>query len=173
MTQRRSIDGSASAWRRSRRATHDEPADADAADTDTQFEQTVTRSIEKERRVRTIDLRDFEEGDFASLKKEDPFQYYSIPGVRAAKMALEDADHSDANSLCRGSSEKRSATRRAKRARANTEVSRRSRISFESHPMAMYEDMLNEFSASLSLSEVDDEDTCSLNDPLVSYLLLR
>lgn len=83
--------------------------------------------------ARELDLQDLSEKDLASLKKSDPFLYYSIPGVRSASVALKDVDYSDVDALCQqGVSKGRSSSR----------VVRRSCVSFECHTSLVMEDML-------------------------------
>ena len=77
-----------------------------------------------------IDLRNIGTKDLMSIKKKDPFLYYSIPEVRSAKILGRDVDI------------KAQPPRTAKRS---------SCISFECHPDLLFEDLL------LDLS-LDDED---------------
>lgn len=62
-------------------------------------------------------------------------------------MALNDVDYSDVNSPCYGLNKKSSVSQSNKRARANTEVLRCTKFSFECPPSTlMYEDILDDFS---------------------------
>ena len=57
-------------------------------------------SIVKAQDSRAIDIKDFSKDDLESLQKQDPFMYYSIPGVRIASMFSKDIDPSDKDALC-------------------------------------------------------------------------
>lgn len=48
----------------------------------------------KEKLTDEIDLRQLSESDIASLQKQDPFMYHSIPAVYKARLNLEKIDHS-------------------------------------------------------------------------------
>mmetsp|Transcript_7735 Transcript_7735/g.19217 ORF Transcript_7735/g.19217 Transcript_7735/m.19217 type:complete len:114 (-) Transcript_7735:225-566(-) len=58
----------------------------------------TTRAIQvpthKEKLTNEIDLRQLSESDIASLQKQDPFMYHSIPAVYKARLNLERIDHS-------------------------------------------------------------------------------
>eukprot|EP00584_Thalassiosira_punctigera_P004443 CAMPEP_0172538682 /NCGR_PEP_ID=MMETSP1067-20121228/10028_1 /TAXON_ID=265564 ORGANISM="Thalassiosira punctigera, Strain Tpunct2005C2" /NCGR_SAMPLE_ID=MMETSP1067 /ASSEMBLY_ACC=CAM_ASM_000444 /LENGTH=175 /DNA_ID=CAMNT_0013324229 /DNA_START=153 /DNA_END=680 /DNA_ORIENTATION=+ len=80
--------------------------------------------------VRELDVREMREEDLESLRTTDPFLYYSIPGVRAASVALEDIDYSDLNMLSRRSTNQVSSSTQPQYSN-DTKVVRRSCISFE------------------------------------------
>mmetsp|Transcript_27721 Transcript_27721/g.59207 ORF Transcript_27721/g.59207 Transcript_27721/m.59207 type:complete len:169 (+) Transcript_27721:211-717(+) len=110
--------------------------------------------------VRQLDLQDLSEKDLISLKMKDPFLYYSIPGVRAARVTLKDVDYSDMNALCHCVSSVSLMSQQPKRqAPATTQVARRSCVSFECHPSLLLEDILDDFSDDeFSLLDGDDLD---------------
>ena len=83
-----------------------------------------------------IDIKDISANDLVSIKREDPFMYYSIPGVRISKMLMKDVDTSD---LSASSTIKRSCFSSPSRletvqGKAQETVVRKSCISFECHP---------------------------------------
>mmetsp|Transcript_10433 Transcript_10433/g.15842 ORF Transcript_10433/g.15842 Transcript_10433/m.15842 type:complete len:163 (-) Transcript_10433:174-662(-) len=108
---------------------------------------------EKKRKAREqkLDIQDMSEEDLISLKRTDPFLYYSIPGVRAASVTLSDVDLSDVNALCQelpsqiplaldqpGNNDQPPAAN-------NTKVERGSCLSFECHTSTLLDDALDEF----------------------------
>lgn len=125
----------------------------------------VPMSIFKPRSLtREYDIRDMSENDLESLETTDPFLYYSIPGVRAAKVALKDVDHSDVDALCRAMSNA-SVTKSQPPLAGSTRVARRSCVSFECHASVLMEDVLVELD---DLS--DDELLFSDEDELLAFL---
>eukprot|EP00984_Skeletonema_dohrnii_P003926 scaffold1350_cov137-Skeletonema_dohrnii-CCMP3373.AAC.6 len=85
-----------------------------------------------------IDISNFSAQDLQSLKQDDPFLYYSIPGVRRATFNLEEPDMSESVSL-EGQS---------------TTVKRCTRVSFECHSDLIMEDLFG---------EIDDEELDQLD----------
>ena len=75
--------------------------------------------------------------DFAVLKKNDPFMYFSIPSVRDARLRMKEEEvpsqASDVNSAPNETGTNN-----------NTTFTRKSRISFECHPDLLMEDLLLE-----------------------------
>ncbi|KAL7542145.1 hypothetical protein ACHAXR_011569 [Thalassiosira sp. AJA248-18] len=100
--------------------------------------------------------------DLRSIKKHDSFLYYSIPGVRSAKMLLKDVDAPEDLATCDEltrnciSSPSRLQTLRGK-AMTQT-VTRSSCISFECHPDLHY---LDDFSKEDFDAYNDCSDDCS------------
>jgi len=80
--------------------------------------------------MRELDVREMRDEDLESLRTTDPFLYYSIPGVRAARVALRDIDYSDLNMLSRRSTNQVSSSTQPQYSN-DTKVVRRSCISFE------------------------------------------
>ena len=110
-----------------------------------------------------VNVKHISTGDLQTLKKKDSFSYYSIPGVRRAKLLQRDIDMSNLGT----SDMSRSCTScpsrlQTSRANVSQSVARRSRISFECHPDLLEED---EDEISDSDAESDDED-----DPLDALL---
>lgn len=79
----------------------------------------------------------------------DPFLYYSIPGVREAAIALKEVDLSQAN---------------------KSAVSRKTRVSFETHTSVLVEDLLD---SELDGLEYPDDAGLGELDDLIDSLLLR
>ena len=97
--------------------------------------------------------------DLKSLKEQDPFLYYSIPGVREATIRLGDDEvdiHQVAlNSLRRGEGSPATASRT--RTSETVKVKRCKRHTFECHTDLLLEDLgLEELSGGLNLGEFDD-----------------
>ncbi|KAL7471971.1 hypothetical protein ACHAXS_012288 [Conticribra weissflogii] len=84
-------------------------------------------SAEKSRQK--VDTKNLSLTDLQALKANDPFMYYSIPQVWEAEIFLQDFDVSKLNQPTR-----RIHNATGEQGTDSTEVSRRSRISFECHP---------------------------------------
>ena len=85
----------------------------------------------------TVDLKYITSlDDLKSIKKEDPFMYYSIPGARKATVLMQAIDLS--NLIGAGQAVVQDETPQA----ASQKVSRSTRISFECHPDLLLADML-------------------------------
>ena len=81
--------------------------------------------------------------DMKNIKAKDPFLYFSIPGVRAARMTLaKDVNDPEMNAL--------------RKYPTTTKITRRSCVSFECHTSVFLDDILK---------DLEDEDAeCSLYD---------
>ena len=81
--------------------------------------------------------------DMKNIKAKDPFLYFSIPGVRAARMTLsKDVNDPEMNAL--------------RKHPTTTKITRRSCVSFECHTSVFLDDILK---------DLEDEDAeCSLYD---------
>ena len=97
------------------------------------------------KKTKKVDIKDISADALKSIQKEDSFMYYSIPGVRSAKVLMKDIDTSNLEAsqfrnciLCPSRLE----TVQDK-AQPRT-VTRSSRISFECHPDLLLEDLLND-----------------------------
>jgi hypothetical protein len=89
----------------------------------------------------------------------DPFMYYSIPGVLKASLTLKDVDYSDITNLCYDDSHTSSPPRSQEEAENDAgKVSRRTCVSFESHPSVLMEDLMNELDQEFDdpLNNLDD-----------------
>lgn len=130
--------------------------------------QKVKMEQPAEKKETEIDVQHISEGDLQNLKARDPFSYYSIPGVRSAKMLLKDVDMSNLGTcgLGRGAMSCPSRMQSAQATQATTSVTRRSRITFEVYPDLLEEDEIDE--ASLVCSDTEDDD--DLDDPLDALL---
>ena len=91
------------------------------------------RSIEK--KTEKVDLKNLSTSDLKSLKKNDPFMYYSIPSVRDASFFLEDIDiaNIDKQSIRHNCTPCPSGIKTIKSMSSEQSISRKSRISFECH----------------------------------------
>ena len=98
---------------------------------------------------KTVDLKYITSlDDLKSIKKQDPFMYYSIPGARKATVLMRDIDLSNligAGQAVQGETPQ-----------ASQKVSRSTRISFECHPDLL----LNDFHG---LDSEDEEEPMNLN----------
>ena len=96
--------------------------------------------------------------DLTSLKQRDPFSYYSIPGVRSAKILLKEIDDSTDLDDCRLARNCTSCPSRLQTSQpGKLTVKRSSCISFECHPdLILYEDLEEEITDDDDLS--DDEE---------------
>ncbi len=74
--------------------------------------------------------------------------FYSIPGVLKASLTLNDVDYSDITNLSHDDSEPAE--------HDSSKVSRRTRVSFESHPSVVMEDMLADFDQELGGERIFD-----------------
>lgn len=98
---------------------------------------------------RTINVKDISADDLLDLQRKDAFLYYSIPGVRRARMLLEDVDASD---LGRGPGMRRDYASSPSRLQASAlrtqqpdTVTRRTCIATECHPdLLMAEALTND-----------------------------
>jgi len=86
----------------------------------------------------TVDLKYITSlGALKSIKKQDPFMYYSIPGARRATVLMQEAI--DLSNLKAGEAVQDETPQ------ASQKVSRSTRISFECHPHLLLADMLDDF----------------------------
>mmetsp|Transcript_41002 Transcript_41002/g.87352 ORF Transcript_41002/g.87352 Transcript_41002/m.87352 type:complete len:122 (+) Transcript_41002:94-459(+) len=106
---------------------------------------TMSKDIHDTKNKRMVEIG---EGDLESLRKNDPFLYYSIPAIRRAAMFQRNIDHSNVTALCQGQINRSQSDplSNSKTSKKIIEVARRSAISFEADPYALMEDFLqNEF----------------------------
>ena len=88
-----------------------------------------------------LEIRSLSEEEIKSLRKTDPFMYYSIPGVHRAATLLElvdDVDHSNKDALCRRGGQGHDRRKQLPVKRQKASVSRRTAISFEAHPSLIF-----------------------------------
>ena len=117
--------------------------------------------------AQAIDVKDLSEEDLQSLRKEDPFMYYSIPAIRMATIYGKDIDPSDKVALCcsnlsSSDDQQEPASKRTRSTysnRSRTTVLRRTRISFEA-PMNL-EDIMMDVNAIEDNLDALDKDTSS------------
>ncbi len=111
-----------------------------------------------------MDVSDLTSSDLASLKRNDPFMYYSIPSVKNAALRCRDASLTDLRSSRKGSEIKSICNSLRK-----IPVTRQRRISMECHPDLLVEEMFvdTEFMASLQ----DRDSSRDEGDDLYDFLL--
>ena len=104
---------------------------------------------------KTVDLKYITSlDDLKSIKKQDPFMYYSIPGARKATVLMQEAI--DLSNLIGAGQAVQDET-----PQASQKVSRSSRISFECHPdLLLADNMLNDFHG---LDFEDEEEPMDMN----------
>ena len=102
--------------------------------------------MDQEKPKTEINIKDISADDLKSLKQKDPFLYYSIPGVRSAKLLLKDVDLSNLGApimsrSCVPCPSRMQTTSRGKAAQQEqTVVTHTSRITFECYPDVLLED---------------------------------
>lgn len=124
-----------------------------------------------------LDIKNLSQEDVKSLRAIDPFMYYSIPGLRKASMHLQDIDHFNPEALCNPGVQRRSnaSSRENKRPKRSTTVTRRTSISYEAHPDAIFDGLFEELVElereleDLSEKEINSFDCC---DPAVFKAIL-
>ena len=102
--------------------------------------RVATKEYERRTQREELELEGLGEEDVKSLRKSDPFMYYSIPSIRRAVIFLRGIDHSNKNDLYGSQvhSDRNSAP-----ANPST-IPRRRAISFEAHPSVLLEDILED-----------------------------
>ena len=100
-----------------------------------------TKTIPTSKPKKELDIKDITSlDDLKSLKRQDPFMYYSIPGVRSAKILMKDDIDIDTANL--GVSK---ITREEQQPPSIEKVTRCTRISYECGPSLLLEDILKDF----------------------------
>ena len=118
--------------------------------------------------ARAMDIKELSKEELESLKENDPFMYYSIPGIRMATIFGKDINASDKGALCLhhvSDGQQEPAFKKAKTAsrKSTTMVPRQTRKSFEA-PM--------DLGCLLVDNEVDEEDDeFDVLDALIMHLL--
>ena len=104
---------------------------------------TVPSKLADEKPKKEVDLKHITSLDeLKSIQKQDPFMYFSIPGVRSAQVLMKDIDMSN---LLGASAE----------AGRSQKVSRMTCISFECHPDLLLDDSLDD----LNFEGTEDHNT--------------
>lgn len=115
------------------------------------------------KKTKKVDIKDISADDLKYIQKQDPFMYYSIPGVRSVNVLMKDTDTSDLEAsrfrtciLCPSRLE-------TVQDKAQPQmVTQSSRISFECHPDLLLEDLLN---------YAEDCDREGTDDELLDFLM--
>lgn len=123
---------------------------------------SVRTVLETKTPKKEIDLKNTSESDLKSIQVEDPFLFYSIPGVRSAKMRMQSVDlstlvSSSAARQGRRASCPASLGGQPNRVPATQKVRRLSCVSVECHPDMLFLDEM-----------LDDNDGMALDDISVS-----
>ncbi|KAL7481234.1 hypothetical protein ACHAW6_006909 [Cyclotella cf. meneghiniana] len=95
-----------------------------------------------------MDVSDLTSSNLASLKRNDPFMYYSIPSAKNAALHCEKSKRNSSTELS---------------------VTRQRRISTECHPDLLLEKMLTDTNFTASLKELDSYS--DIGDDLYDFLL--
>ena len=126
--------------------------------------------------ARAIDIKDQSKMDLESLRHEDPFMYYSIPGILTATIFGKDVDPSNKQALCRrnhisaqsetlpNASTKSSSSSSSDSIESNTVVLRKTRISFEA-PMDLEDLMIND--------DTNEDDEFDVLDALIMQMHMK
>ena len=122
----------------------------------------------KEAAPQLLDVADITSSDLATLKKTDPFMYYSIASVQNATLHFTDVDESVALDLV--TKQNSSDMKLGKDASIKRTVYRKQRISTECHPDLLLEQMFrnDDIMASSESLELDSDDGDDLYDFLLS-----
>ncbi|KAL7487120.1 hypothetical protein ACHAW6_012716 [Cyclotella cf. meneghiniana] len=104
------------------------------------------------RKPKQVDVSKLTKDDIQSLRKDDPFMYYSIPGVSKADLLCQPVDCSNLQSLIRGD------------ASCSRVVSRRSRVSTECDFAVLFKDVWGDVSDESCSGDFDIFNTSSLFD---------
>ena len=108
---------------------------------------------------REIDLQQVTDDDLQTVKKQDPFMYYSIPGVRDAELQLKEIDISNLRN-CLSCAARMQTVRK----KSISKVKRIACISYECHPDVLLEDFVNDEDSDGFDMDWDDGSGDPLND---------
>jgi len=95
-----------------------------------------------EKPQKKLDIKDITFSDLASLKKSDPFMYYSIPAIRKAVLNGKEVDSSE---ISMPISDQILRTMRDRSSKS--QVTRQSRMSFECYTDLLLEDPIDNFNS--------------------------
>lgn len=115
------------------------PSEVNQADSST-FVFHIATVFEKPQKK--LDIKDITFSDLASLKKSDPFMYYSIPAIRKAVLYGKEVDSSE---ISMPISDQIQRTMRGRSSK--NQVTRQSRISFECYTDLLLEDLTDNFNS--------------------------
>ena len=126
---------------------------------DAKIGEVIKVPTEPRKPKKQIDLKTVSSAnDLKSLQKQDPFLYYSIPGVRRASLLGRDVDTSDlvTSGMARNCISCPARLEQDKAQQTQT-VTRRSCISFECHPDLLLEDMLDDTDDDFAVEDGDED----------------
>ena len=119
--------------------------------------QCMSSNVANEIPQDKIDISKLNEDELKKLKTQDPFLYYSIPGVRAA--TIQSNRSVDMSSLHGGIIPRR-ASCPSRIESTPTKVERRSSISFECHPDLLLENLEDDDELDVDFDEMFDKMLC-------------
>ena len=109
---------------------------------------------------KAIDLREIKTvDDLETIKKQDPFMYFSIPAVKSARMLMREVDTSnlEASALSRNCISCPSRLETMQHESLQQKVTRTTRVSVECHPDLLFEDIMNE-DEDTDMEDIEGED---------------
>ena len=116
----------------------------------------VPTNNDKNKPKKTIDIRHITSlDDLKSIKKQDSFMYYSIPGARKATVRMQDIDMANL-----GATPGHAVQDEAPQ--ISQKVLRSTRVSFECHPDLLLVDLMNELEG-LDLENLGEEDLSDMD----------
>jgi len=127
-----------------------------------------TKQAAKEPKTMDI-VKNISHDDLESIRRDDPFMYYSIPGVRRAKLLMNNIDLANlgSNGLAdRDSSSHSSSDEGPQRQK----VSRSTCISFECHPDLLLQDLMD-YSPEEDLMDYSPEESTMDAETLMNILI--
>ena len=95
-----------------------------------------------EKPEKKLDTKDITFSDLASLKKSDPFMYYSIPAIRRAVLHGKEVDSSEIFMPISDRIPRKTTDRSSK-----SQVTRQSRISFECYADVLLKDLMDNYNS--------------------------
>ena len=106
----------------------------------------IVETMPSPKSPKKVDLKRISADELLFIQTQDPFLYYSIPGVRSARLLLEDIDTSDLESstLSRGSLPSLSSKDPVQGNQETQTVTRSTRLLFECHPDLLLEELLQD-----------------------------
>ena len=114
---------------------------------------------------KTLALKTVSNDDLKSIKKKDPFLYYSIPGVRSARLLGKEVDTANLGTCKIRSCPSSLFTKSRSVYQPSRTVTRGKRIAFEGHPDLLYED--------LAIEEGNEDDDFAEEDEDVLDIMLE
>ena len=129
-----------------------------------QVGETIRAKIETQPpEPKTLALKTVSNDDLKSIKKKDPFLYYSIPGVRSARLLGKEVDTANLGTCKIRSCPSSLFTKSRRVYQPALTATRRKRISFECHPDLLFEDLpIEEGNEDDDAFDEEDEDVLDI-----------